>query len=269
MSFFRRLVYYGHSVFRILFNFKPFPLTFLSLLRKDQSVKQSIFLRHPPLQFVTRGGMDLWSIKETFLDAFYTRYGVPIRDGWKIIDVGAGIGDFSIYAVYANPNAVVYAYEPFPESYQLLVRNINVNGFENILPVNSAVWRHDGILQLDTKSGEPLQVMSKSTDASNEGQSAGEISVQAISLGKVFDDHEIDKLDLLKLDCEGAEYEILMGGSPEVLQKVDRIIMEYHDIDHNHHHKALASFLEDMGYTVTCYDNFVHEDIGYLFAIRE
>ena len=266
MRFLRRVIYYCGSLFRIMFNFKRWPSALFSILVKDDQKTHLVTLRRPLLKFITRGGMDVWSIKETILDGFYTRYGVPIRDGWNVLDVGAGIGDFCIYAAYGNPNTTVYAYEPFLESYKLLVRNINLNGFEKIFPVNSAIWGSDGTLQLDTSSGEPLKIMS--LDAGEEEDISKFVKVKAISLAQVLAQHEIDMLDIMKLDCEGAEYEVLMNSSVEVFNRIDRIIMEYHDIDENHHHDKLALFLEGMGYKVSCYDNFVHRDIGYLFAQR-
>lgn len=267
MRLLRGLVYYIASFFRILYYFKRSPSVLYSLIFLDRQKTKIITLRRPLLEFISRGGMDIWSIKETLLDGFYTRYGTPIKDRWHVLDIGAGIGDFSLQAAYGNPNTKVYAYEPFPESYQILYKNIKLNGFENIQPVNAALWRMEGNLKLDTSSGEPLQIMS--VDSNDEENIQGFIKVKAISIAGVFDQHEIEHLDLIKLDCEGAEYEILMNTSEEFFDKIDRIIMEYHDIDENYHHEKLASFLKDMGYTVSCYDNFVHKNIGYLYAERK
>ena len=264
MRILRGLVYYFVSLLRIIFYFKHWPSVLLYLFFPDIKKIKIVALRRPLLEFITRGGMDIWSIKETLLDSFYTRYGVPVKDGWLVLDVGAGIGDFCLQAAYGNPNSTIYAYEPFHESYQLLYKNIKLNGFENIQPVNAALWRDEGTLKLDTSSGEPLQIMS--LDSSNEKDIHGIVEVEAISMAGVFDQHQIESLDIVKLDCEGAEYEILMNTSAEVFNKIDRIIMEYHDIDEEYHHQKLASFLEGMGFEVSCYDNLVHADIGYLYA---
>lgn len=211
--------------------------------------------------------MDIWSIKETFLDAFYSRYGVPILDGWRVIDIGAGIGDFSIFAAYENPNTEVYAFEPFFESYQLLLENIEINNIENVMPSQLAVWGIEGHLLLDDSAGEPLQVMSKQEDYQRNEH--GSVRVKSITLSQVLQSYNLETIDLIKLDCEGAEYEILMSTPIEIFTRIERIIMEYHDIDENYHHRRLASFLLSVGYEVFCYDNFVHEDIGYLYAQRK
>jgi hypothetical protein len=56
------------------------------------------------LHFRVRGAMDVWSIKETFLDRFYEKYGFTIQPNWKIIDIGAGIG-LHLHAGGANRTA--------------------------------------------------------------------------------------------------------------------------------------------------------------------
>jgi FkbM family methyltransferase len=210
--------------------------------------------------------MDIWSVKETFLDAFYTRYGVPIQDGWQVVDIGAGIGDFSIKAAYNNPNTVVYAFEPFPSSYALLLKNIEINGIENLVASPQAVWSHEGSLVLDLSLNEPLKI--SSFEEGSPSDVSEWINVEATTLMDLIAYHDIDQVDLIKLDCEGAEYEILMSAPHETLARVKRIIMEYHDINDSQNHHRLVVFLESQGFEVTRHRNFVHDEIGYLFARR-
>ncbi len=66
--------------------------------------------------------MDVWSVKETFVDRFYERYGAPVGEGWTVMDIGGGIGDFSIFAAYDKPSNQIYAFEPYPGSFTLLRR---------------------------------------------------------------------------------------------------------------------------------------------------
>lgn len=267
MRFIRRWVYYLGSAFTIILNFKHWIALIPVLMNKNRREGKTISLREPPLDFTIRGAMDIWSIKETFLDAFYSRYGVPIADGWRVIDIGAGIGDFSIYAAYGHPDTLVYAFEPFFESYQLLLENIKINNLKNIRPSQLAVWEVEGHLLLDDSAGEPLQVMSKQEDYQRDEH--GSVRVKATTLTQVLERNILETVDLLKLDCEGAEYKILMSTPEQIFTKIERIIMEYHDIDENYHHGRLAPFLENMGYDVFCNENFVHGDIGYLYAQRK
>ncbi|MDY6874562.1 MAG: FkbM family methyltransferase, partial [Chloroflexota bacterium] len=201
------------------------------------------------------------------LDAFYTQFGVPVEDGWTVVDIGAGVGDFAILAAYDGPDVRVYAYEPFPESYQLLIRNLTLNAISNVTAFQQAVWREAGTLALDLSGGEPLQIASRETGGAGD-VFAETVEVQALTLGDVLEGQGLARIDLLKLDCEGAEYPILLASPPEVLVRVDRIVMEYHDLDKERNHFRLTAFLEAAGFRVNWRRNIVHDDIGYLFADR-
>jgi len=267
MSLLKTLSYYIISAIEIILYVKNWPIMISLLLQKSSTREHLVKLRRPPLKLIVRSAMDLWSIKETFLDAFYTRYGVPIQDGWIVVDIGAAIGDFSIYAAYGNPHAVIYAYEPLPGSYQLLLKNLRLNGIENVLPFQEAVWSHSGDLLLDLSAREPLKVTSGKISAVYVKTEC--VTVPSLSLKDLLIREKIDKINLLKLDCEGAEYEILMKTPSDVLKRIERIVMEYHDLSEAQHHKVLVSFLEDEGYRVLWKVNVVHANIGYLYAERK
>ena len=264
MKFWNRLIYYGLSIFEILFGMKNGLSLIPLFLRKSSGAKHQVQLWKPPIRLNIRGAMDVWAVKETFLDAFYTRYGVQVEDGWTVVDIGAGIGDFSILAAYSKPRTVVYAFEPFRESYQLMLENLTLNEINNVYAFQKAVWRESGTLMLDLSGKEPLQIASR--DLAD--QANGEGVVQAMTLADILTQHDLKTVDLLKLDCEGAEYAILMEAPVKVLTRICRIIMEYHDLDEVCQNLALKTFLEGEGYTVTLHENCVHDDIGYLFAQR-
>jgi len=76
----------------------------------------------------------------------------------------------------------------------------------------------------------------------------------------------LEYCDLLKLDCEGAEYPILMNAPQTVLRRIHRIIMEYHDRAGCYTHTDLETFLIANGFRVCTHPNFVHADLGYLYA---
>lgn len=260
------LRYYVCSIFTMIRHFKNWPSIVPLFLNRSPTGELTLKMRYPPLRFFVRSAMDIWAIKETFLDQFYTRYGVPVQNGWVVMDIGAGIGDYSIHAAYKKPNVVVYAYEPFPESFKLLQRNLALNGIENVVAFRTAVWGRAGTLALDFTAGEPLQISSR--EQLDVGEAGDGLRVDAITLAAAIVENQIDTVNMLKMDCEGGEYEILLTASAETLTRIDRIIMEYHDVDQDHTHTELVGFLERQGYRVMCYPNMVHKDIGYLFATR-
>lgn len=266
MKFTRRIVYYISSIFDLFINIENWPILIYIFLGGSKLGEYIIKFRNQKIKFYVRGAMDVWSVKETFINEFYTLYGVPIISGWTIVDIGAGIGDFSIYVSEQQPETIIYAFEPFPSSYDLLNRNLLLNGINNVISSKEAVWFCDTELVLDFSKGEPLQV--GSLERKNAKDFHNTVPVKAISLKSLINKQNIKSINLLKLDCEGAEYDILMKAPSEILLKVERIIMEYHDLDSDHHHSQLEKFLKSEGFWVRLFKNYVHDHIGYLYAER-
>lgn len=237
---------------------------FLGSRPSETSVIQ---LRRSGLQFRTRSAMDVWSIKETILDHYYERFGFPIQNGWKVIDIGGGIGDFTTLAAHQYPNSRVFAFEPTPSSFALLQENLKANGVKNVQVYPAAVWSSDGENVIDTGIGEPVQFTSD-VHRNSEPLSTGKVVVPGYALESVFKMIRVDRCDLMKLDCEGAEYEILFHAPDEILQRIDRIVMEYHDNAGPHTHHDMARFLMEKGYKVKVYPNVAHDYLGYLSASR-
>lgn len=210
--------------------------------------------------------MDVWSIKETFLDRFYEKYGFSIQPGWNIIDIGAGIGDFTLFAATAQAGTRVFAFEPFPQSFVLARENLQKNGVTNAQVFEHAVAATSGTLILDLDGNEPLQIRSHSREPADNLQ---HLTVRAFSLSDLFIMLGIVSCDLLKLDCEGAEYPILFNTSQPTLEHIDRIVMEYHDDVAQYTHQDLTRFLSERGFRVETFTNPVHSHLGYLRAIRD
>jgi FkbM family methyltransferase len=263
MHLIRKYTYYFSSIIRLLTGFEN-PVGILSIfLGNKSSGPRMVRLRRGPV-FRVRGAMDVWSIKETFLDRFYERCGFVIQPGWTVIDVGAGLGDFTLFAARVE-NTRVVAFEPFPESFALLEENIGLNKTGNIGIIPEAVGSAEGTLLLDLAGGEPLQIQSRNAPIT---QPDSQIAVRARALSEAVLQTDHGTCDLLKLDCEGAEYDILMKSSPEVLGNIQRIVMEYHNGVTAYSHHDLVQFLHGQGFKVQSFTNPVHENLGYLRAER-
>ena len=258
--------YYLRSIFELLSGFEDPVLVAKIFLKLSPPGAKKIRLRGKGLVFRFRSAMDVWSLKETFIDRFYERFGTPVEDGWRIVDIGGGIGEFTLFAAYKYPTNVVFAFEPYPESFDLLKANLELNGVKNVNAFEEAVWSENGRLRLDLTPGEPSQFISGAADRSL--NNTDQTIVPAITLSEVFAELNLDHCDLLKLDCEGAEFPILFSAPDELLGKIDRIILEYHDDAGDYTHQDLAKYLTERGYLVQITPNFVHSYLGYLFAQR-
>jgi FkbM family methyltransferase len=219
-----------------------------------------IRLRDSDLQFRVRTAMDVWVIKETCLDRDYEN-GVNLQNNWTIIDIGAGLGDFTAYAAQRCPNGRVLAYEPFPESFALLQQNVSLNNLRNVEAKPYAIAQQPGSLALNIGLGEAVQYSTTRAGART-------IEVQAITLQQVFDEHRFDHCDLLKMDIEGGEYAIFCGLNADLLKCVQRIALEYHDNTPAGQHRDLARLLQANGFNVQVRPNPVHAYLGYLYAAR-
>jgi FkbM family methyltransferase len=254
------LAYYARSIPKLLLNVRPMLQMAALFLGRPRSQPLTITLRPGGLKFRVRTAMDVWVIKETCLDRTYER-GAALRDGWTIIDIGAGLGDFTAYAAWRSPHGRVLAYEPFPESFALLEQNLQLNGARNVEAQPYAIAGAAGPLRLDIGGEHAVQ---HTTTA----HGAHTIEVPAITLDTVLTDQAVTRCDFLKMDVEGAEYAILMAASAATLGKIERIALEYHGHPSAGTPNQLRDFLTAHGFLVTLRPNPVHQHLGYLYAAR-
>lgn len=262
MSFFRKYGYYLSSIWTLFTNVKePWKLIPLFLRSKNHQ-PQLLELPKVSLRMWVRGRMDAWSVKEAMLDRFYERFGTKIQSDWTIVDVGAAIGEFTVLAAKQAPQGKVYAIEPNPNSVALLRKNLNANNVTNVEIVEKGLWREHSYQTLNLINDEPLQAVTHTTDQSGTGL----ITFETQTLESFISEHKIEQIDLLKSDSEGAEYDFLLTSSGDVLKRIQRIVMEYHDLDEQRNHQVLKEFLVANGYRVKLTPNQVHDNIGYLYA---
>jgi FkbM family methyltransferase len=195
--------------------------------------------------------------KEIWYRDAYRLCAEPLPAGAIVVDVGANVGVFALYAAVVGRAARVYAYEPFPESFELLCANAARNRLDAIRPSRLAVGGERGQRRLFVGLGHGRNTLLGAAEQSS-------VVVECITLADVFERERIDRCDLLKLDCEGAEYEILLGAPGGLLRRVDRIAMEYHQVP-AHLSEELVDLLRGAGFQVRCAGQ---ARTGYLFARR-
>ncbi len=152
---------------------------------------------------------------------------IPFHDGETVIDVGAHVGVVSIYLAKKYPGITVYAFEPVRANYERLLRNIEANMVKNVIPHNIAVSGLGKTLELrgnaDQNSGGFSAMIGDETKHLKDMR----VVIDSITLPKIFQQYKIDRVKLLKIDCEGMEYEIL-GCHEEMLDSVDYLVGEFH-----------------------------------------
>ncbi len=204
--------------------------------------------------------MDLWVLTESYLLKDYFKYGLTPQPGWTILDIGAGIGDFSILVAQLSPKNKIYAIEPFKKSFNLLKKNIKINNLNNIKTYKLAISSSDKNLEININ---PKNFGNNSTINTNKTKNIA----KSTSLHKFITDNHIKHINLLKCDCEGAEYDIFSKFNISLFKKIDNIIMEYHLFSHNQLElDSLIKNFINLGYKVYTYPNPVHSSIGFISA---
>jgi len=213
---------------------------------------------------------DVQTIHEVFDDLVYKPSWFNLKHDIKtVVDVGAFIGAFTLWAQEQWPNAKIHAYEPDPHSCELLTKNISKSRSKNTVAHNSAVWKTDCKLQLNQFSKTPGSNTVVYSKRPYTVGSKSNVTVNAISIKNVI--NEVGgRIDFLKLDCEGSEYEILYSLSKTDLQKIRYIVLESHEFDELKQNtaKRLSKFLRKMGFATQIIPMDVRSGmgLGYVYA---
>jgi FkbM family methyltransferase len=181
-----------------------------------------------PCGFETRSGERL--TLATFED-LVTCWMVFIRHDYAvetncqtIVDAGANIGAFTLFAARSAPQARIIALEPFPSTFERLRSHVEQSPYRDRITCRDwALCGSDGVRRMDDS---PMASQFRGLligDARRPG-----VAVEAVSLASLLERERLDRVDLLKLDVEGSEYEIMELAPPAILQRVGSIALEYH-----------------------------------------
>jgi FkbM family methyltransferase len=170
----------------------------------------------PHLDFVVP---DIASFLNQLQDIFvYSAYELP--PGVKepvIYDCGANVGVSALYFSLAHPGARILAFEADPDIVPLLRRNLDANGAADVQIIDKSVWTEEGTIRFYSEGADAGSCFGK-------GES---IAVPSLRLADMLAREA--RVDLLKLDIEGAEQHVLPDLAGQ-LHRVDRLFMEYHSL---------------------------------------
>ncbi|MEL6105215.1 MAG: FkbM family methyltransferase [Planctomycetota bacterium] len=164
---------------------------------------------------------------EVFFEKTYTGDFYQPKPGDIVIDCGANIGLFSLDVMRLEPSARVLAFEPFPENYSLLNRNLANAGFSMVETHNVALAGEKGhaVMEAVGKRSQDhrLNVSSEAEDLPHEQKT------ETLSFADVIDLSGNRRIALLKCDIEGSEKEFILNASKQHIELVDRFAIEWHD----------------------------------------
>lgn len=204
--------------------------------------------------------------------AFYENFFMKINtsnESFKIneddivVDVGAHVGYFTILAAKKAKNGHIFAIEPDTESIETLKKNTKMNHLKNVTIINSAVSNKKGLLTFyKDKDNYIASSIFESLDTKQE-------QIQSMRIDDIIKENNIEKIDFLKMDCEGAEYEIILNLNDTALTKIRKISLEVHDYIKGFSKKQIIKFLESKNFKVdTTYPLDKSSKISMIYAIN-
>ncbi len=194
-------------------------------------------------------------VDDVYERAAYDRFG-GVQRGFIVLDVGAYVGVYTLKAAKrAGCEGHVISVEPEGENFRFLLRNIEINGCDNVVPVRAALsdFEGDGLLYLSARgSGEHSMLP----------RSHRKVSVPVYTVDGLMKRLQVDSLDVMKIDVEGAEMGVLRGSSQMLREhRIGGLVVAAY------HYASECSEVNDF---LTAFDYKVVVDKGYLYAkLRE
>ena len=164
---------------------------------------------------------------------------LKVAKGDVFLDVGAHIGKYTVsIAKIVGENGLVIAIEPHPTNYKTLVENIRLNGLKNVIALNIAAWSEDRKVTLFIGDKPGHHSVKK-----NFGR--GSIIVNAKALDNVLNELKVEKVNWIKIDVEGAEFEVLKGLQNTLRKHRPTLIVEI-----SKEQNKIEDFISKLGYTL-------------------
>lgn len=236
----------------------------------------------------------------------YLKHGIQILDGDVVFDVGANVGVFAVRVMQKASNVKVFCFEPIPEIAAALTANANLHGKGNMVVIQEGVSSQLGEAtftyfpntpalstahpeQWDENPGafkDAVKSTMKNPPDSMRWmrwiptvfsgviahfliRGRRTVNCKLTTIEEVMKQHQLDRIDLLKVDCEGAEWDTLLGIGSENWFKIKSMVIEVHD--ENGRLENVKNLLLDKGFSrqvVEQEEGLENSKMYNLFAIK-
>jgi len=211
-----------------------FYLSQLSLIKVG--IRKYIIIKSGVKVYLRNGTSDLPAFRQVFLEGEYS-YPFNIKPEY-IIDAGANVGLASIYFSLRFPGVKIIAIEPEPGNYKCLCNN--TKSFSNITQVMAGLWYEDTLLGIckSEKLGDWGTQLSKST---------ANRQVECYSIENILTRYQFPRIDIFKIDIEGAEKELFLHAQDlNWLKKTKIVVIEIHEFLINGLTQAILSKVDSQ-----------------------
>lgn len=164
-----------------------------------------------------------------------------------IIDIGANVGFFTLFSLLKFKAPKVFSFEPIEKNFVRLQQNVGPDN-RAVTLINKAVSDIEGEIKIMLDTSAEFTTSATIFSHTNEKDT---VVLQSTTLPKIVKEHKLKKIDLLKLDCEGAEYGILYTTPDDIYARINCIALETHPgTQADESNAALAAFLATKGFEV-------------------
>jgi FkbM family methyltransferase len=233
-------------------------MTRLGLIRMPYFIFRFATARGPTAMLgrpTTTSLADLFVIKEVFIHETYKDI-LPLLEvgGVRFVDIGANLGSFSIWLAQQRNVVSSYCFEPEPDSFRLLSFNLSLNGCEGVVPIHAAVGGTEREISIQLKSSSPGGTSIYSEGRLDSGQHTDRTRIKVFALSQWLNE-AATPFDLLKLDCEGAEWEIVRACGRIIGERFKVVVAEVHDDPDNESAvDAFPKLMEKNGFSTLRWD---------------
>lgn len=169
-----------------------------------------------------------------------------VEPGMTALDIGAHVGFYTLLlARLVGAAGRVFSFEPIPGNYRRLEENIQLNRLQQVTPVNHAVLARSCEIEANVPGDEPCS----GSISLYQDYGTPRVRVTAVSLDEYFGD-AMGRVDFIKMDVEGAEGEVLQGGTETIRKFRPRLLVELHHFDGDVSANPVPSMLERMEYQI-------------------
>lgn len=183
-----------------------------------------------------------------------------------IVDIGAHVGMFSVYCSVLNSGVRIFAYEPDEDNFAAMKDNLQDNNVKNVVAKNVAVGAEIGQRTLFVSNDSHNHSLLSAEAAGD--FSGEEKDVQVVTLTRILEQNRLERVSLVKMDCEGAEFEILLNLPDEVFKKVDNFYVECHRYTYEMNPDKLRDIFQKNGFRVEMWSNHYDKRMGFIWARR-
>ena len=213
--------------------------------RKDKSHKITTYNYNNTSIYYRTSTSDMIMIYEILLKKNYdAEYWLPQEiEPQLILDIGGNIGITSIYLANRFPDAQIYTFEPLPQNFEILKKN--TSPYKNIHIFNVGLGKEDGTFDI-YMSSDSENFGGASLNSNFEVENTNKVTCKIRNINNMLFELNINKIDLIKIDTEGAEFDILKSLQKDKLEQVQWITGELHGCKDF----ELLSYLENLNFEI-------------------